>query len=162
MTRSTLPSDMISSRGVKLDLVGQDVTIVYSFRALAAIEEHFDSISKALFAISTKDGQATATAQLLACGLAHEVDENGAPLGNVDNLWPLLDSMRVDDYHTAMIEALANAVPAIAEAAKADAEAEAAKTDPTQVKTSTATFPGESGTTSQLSSSDDETKSSGV
>lgn len=148
---------MISSRGVKLDLVGQDVTIVYSFRALAAIEEHFDSISKALFAISTKDGQATATAQLLACGLAHEVDENGAPLGNVDNLWPLLDSMRVDDYQTAMVEALALAVPAIAEAVKQDAG-----TDPTQGETSTATFPGESGTTSQLSSSDDETKSSGV
>lgn len=169
MARHTLPHHVIASRGVKLALDGLDVTIVYSFAGLALIEEHFDSVQGALTAISRPAHQATATAQLLACGLAHEVDAEGAPLSNVDALMPLLDTERISDYHEAIMDALAHAVPAVKtaleeqakEAAKAAAESgEDDETDPTVGKHTS--FPGASGTTSAPSPSDEPKPSSGA
>lgn len=158
MARSTLPHELISSRGVKLDLVGQSVTIVYSFRALALVEEHFGSVGMALASLTSKNHQATSTAQMLACGLAHEVDAGGAPLSELDALYPLLDSEQLGDYQTAIVEALANAVPAIRAAVDAENEDES---DPTK-GSATQSSPGNSGSTSRPSSSDEATANSGA
>lgn len=158
MARPTVSHDIISSRGVKLDLVGIDVTVVYTFAALALVEDEFGSVQLALGALAQKVNQAKTTARLLACGLAHEVGPDGEPLSDVDCLYPFLDTARADDYQEAIVDALANALPAVR--AAIDRQEEETEPDPTEGETTTDS-PGPTGTTSPPSSSDDPTPSSG-
>lgn len=159
MARPSVPHDVITSRGVKLDLVGRDVTLVFTFRSLALVEEHFGSVTNALTAMMTKQRQAVSTAQMLACALTHEVGDDGEPLSELDNLYAYLDTTRADDYQDAIVEALANAVPAVRKALD-DADKDP-QPDPTTGATQTPSSPGDGGITPPQSHSDEATENSG-
>lgn len=155
MPRPTIPASVIAQRGVKIKLIDDsEPLVVYTFSSLMRIEEDFGSVQGALVAVrqSTNGKAFTSLCTILAAGLEHEPPTaEGVKLDDDEQLRYMLDPMHFSDYSDAMGEALDRAFP------EADDDETAGEGDADPTKDS----PGESGTTSQPSPSDEVSSSSG-
>lgn len=152
MARPSIPAHVIAQRGKKITLIDEtDVSIVFTFSSIMRIEEDFGSVAGALAAVSQgeKGAAFTALAQIIAAGLEHATVGDGAHLSDVENLRAVLDPMRFEDYSDALGGAMEAAFPQDDKAGEGDADPQ---TD----------SPGESGTTSPSSLSDEVSASSGT
>lgn len=136
-------------------LNGRTVTLRYGFRSMRRLEQMFGSLGE-MARQQQAGGDGTmyeATAKMLACGMLHEHDGEGAPL-TVDRLDDLLDPAKIDVYLEAATAALALAFPA-------EAEEVVAQGPPAGDVAAATDSPGAPGTTPPPSSSDAPTPSSG-
>lgn len=157
MSRPQIPASVIAKRGKPIRLIDDsEVAVVFTFSSIMRIEEDFGSVADALSQVSAGPTGAafTALAQIVASGLEHEQLDDGTKLSDVENLRVMLDPFAFEDYSDAMGAAMEAAFPQSAEGD--DAGAGGDDTDPQSDS------PGESGTTSRPSPSDEATETSGA
>jgi hypothetical protein len=160
MARPKIHPQILADKGVPLVLLGKAFTLCYGFQALMLVEERFGSIQGAidlLESMDPKDGTAisgkafTSLVDLMACGMAHEVGDDGEDLSQPAMLAYYCDTEALPSYAEAIATAFTRAFPKAPEGADQGGEEQV---DPPS--------PGASGTGSPASTSASPSESSGA
>jgi hypothetical protein len=158
MARPTIHPSILADKGVPLTLLGgKIVRLCYGFSALMLLEERFGSMGAAVKVLQDAENgvmdskMVTNLVGVTACGLAHEVGDEGESLGVPEFLAYYLDTAELAGLGDTIGEAFSKAFP------KADPQVKGSESpDPTMPS------PGESGTGGGESTSDSEPTSGGA